>query len=218
MGAMPPVRRKAFCAKSCVSAPAPQDGVTVEEQVLMEQDGIKVTLTGIDAEGFMGPELKILAENDSDKPVIIQTADASINGIMANPSISCNIEPGKKANDSITFSASALEAACISTIKDVEIKLLVLDPDTFQTIYKTDAITVSTSATDYVQEYDDSGSVALDRDGYKVVVKRLDSEESIFGAELYVYVENNSAADANPRCFYQRVYGQSFIFLQCSGR
>ena len=38
--------------------------------------------------------------------------------------------------------------------------------------------------------------MALDQDGFKIVIKYLDSKESFWGADIYTYIENNSDIDA----------------------
>ena len=75
---------------------------TVEEQVLLDQDDIKITLKSLDFDGFYGPELKVLIENNSDKSIIVQTRDSSVNDIMIETMFSCNVAAGKKANDGLT--------------------------------------------------------------------------------------------------------------------
>ena len=180
------------------SAPASSD-VSVEEQVLMDQDGIKITLMSLESGEdlfSMGPELKVLIENDGDQPVSVQTRDVSVNGIMMDPWFSCDVEPGKKANDGVTLLSSDLKMAGIEKIKDVELRFHVFDPSSYDTLFDTDPISIVTSAADYIQVYDDSGTVALDQDGFKIIVKKLESQDSFWGADIYVYVENNSGTDA----------------------
>ena len=55
--------------------------ITVAETVLYEADGVKVTATGYE-DGWMGPEIKILVENDSSKNVLVTSASVSANGYM----------------------------------------------------------------------------------------------------------------------------------------
>lgn len=170
--------------------------VEVEEEVLFDQEGIKVTLKSIDEEGWIGTSLKVLVENNSEQSITIQARDSSINGVMVSTLFSCDVEPNKKANDEITFMESDIEKADISVIKDIELKLHIFDSNTWDEIIDSESILINTNADKgYVQLYDDSGQVVLDEKDIKIVMKRVDSEDSFWGADIHVYIENNSAID-----------------------
>ena len=171
--------------------------VTVEEQVLLEKDGIKIILKSLEADGLFGSALKVLIENSSDKSVTVQTRDAAINGVMIEGSFSRDVVTGKNANSEISFMQSDLDTAGIETIKDIEFKFMVLDTETFDVIFDSETINITTSADpSFVQTYDNSGFVALDQNGFKVTVKKLESEDSFWGADIYVYIENNGETNA----------------------
>lgn len=170
-----------------------ENKLSVSEQVLLDRDGIVITLNSFETDGFWGPALKILVENNGTKSVIIQTRNSAVNGIMVLSLFSCDVAAGKKANDEIVFEASSLKIASISVIKDIEFNFVVLDSETYNTIFETDKISITTSANpSYVQTYDDSGFVALNQNGIKIVIKKLDSEDSFWGADIFTYIENNS--------------------------
>jgi len=170
--------------------------VSVEQRVLLDQDGIVITLNSLDMDGWLGPELKVLVENKRDNAVTVQTRDSSVNGVMVDAMFSCDVAPGKKANDEITLAWSYLEAASIQTIKDIELAFHVFEKDSWDDIFDSQPVVITTSADPaFAQTYDDSGFVAVDQNGIRMVIKKLDSEESFWGADVYVYVENNSQRD-----------------------
>ena len=106
------------------------------------------------------------------------------------------VAAGKKANDGITIMEDYLETAKIQTIKTIEFSFHIFDSDTWDTIIDSDPIILETTGSEsYIQEYDDSGTIAVDINGVKIVIKKLDSEESFWGADVYVYIENNSDQD-----------------------
>lgn len=167
--------------------------VTVEPKVLLDQDGIIITLKSLNIDDLFGPALKILVENGSDKSVTIQIRNAAINDVMIENIFSCDVVAGKNANDEIIFMQSDLDAAGIETIKDIEFKFQISDTETWDTVFDTNTINITTSADpSYVQTYDDSGFIALNQNGYKVVIKKIDNEDSSWGADIYVYLENNN--------------------------
>lgn len=165
----------------------------VEEQVLLEQEGVKITLKGLEADSFMGPELKLLIENSTDQSLTIQTRDTSVNGIMIETLFSCDVAAGKSANDGITFMSSSLEEAQISVLQNFELSFHIFNTETWDTVFDTDTITISTNLDGSEEQVlDDSGVLLLDQDGVKITVKEADSESSFWGADIYIYVENNT--------------------------
>ena len=89
--------------------------VSVEEQTLIDQDGIVIKAAGLDS-SWLGPELKVYIENNADKAFTAQTRNSSVNGFMLEPVFSCDVMPGKKAMGPITFAAEDLEACGIDRI------------------------------------------------------------------------------------------------------
>lgn len=169
--------------------------VTLEEQVIFDKDGIKVTVKGLSSDDFFGPAVKVLVENGSDQNITVQTRNCSVNGLMMEPMFSCDVAAGKKANDTIAFMTSQLETAQISTIASIEFYLNIFDSDSWEDITRSDIITLNTSAVDHVQTYNDSGFTVCDDGGIRIVVQKLNSEDSFWGSDVYVYAENNT--DAN---------------------
>lgn len=178
-------------------APKEDPKVNVEEQVLLDQDDIVITAKSLQQDDMFGPSLKVLIENNSAKGITVQIRDSSINGVMADAMFSCDVAANKKANDSIIFMSSDLEQAGIEIIKDIDLKFHIFDSESWDGILDSDTITIKTTADPgYVQVYDDSGKVVLDEKGFKIVMKRVNSEDSFWGADVYVYIENNTNVDA----------------------
>ena len=169
--------------------------VTLAEQVIFEQSGIRVTALGLDTDGFFGTGIKVRIENDSSQNITVQTRNCSVNDLMLDPMFSCDVAAGKKANDTILFMDTQLEAARISTIAETEFVLSIFNSDTWEDILTSDIIPLQTSAADYVQAYDDSGFVAYDNGGIKIVIQKANSEDSFWGADVYVFAQNDT--DAN---------------------
>lgn len=170
-----------------------QAEVTIHETVLVDEAGIKITATGLESDAIFGSELKLLIENNSGKDLTFQCRNASINGYMAGTVMSVNVASGKKANDSLTFMEADLEACKIDAIADMEIAFHIFDTSNWKTYLDTSAIQVKTSIADtYPYRYDDSGNLAYEGNGVKIVVKGLSEESSILGPSIVVYIENTS--------------------------
>lgn len=180
---------------SATTTDTPSSFVTLDELVIFDQDSVRITVKGLSNDNFMGPSIKVLVENGSTQNITVQTRNCSVNGLMMEPVFSCDIAAGKKANDTIIFLNSDLETAQISTIASIEFYLHIFNSDTWDDIMRSDIISLNTSVTDYVQPYNDNGFTAYDDGGIKVVIQKLNSEDSFWGSDVYVYAENNT--DAN---------------------
>ena len=166
---------------------------TIDEQVLLDDVGVKITAKSLDNSGFWGPDLKILIENESDSNLTVQVRDSSVNGYMISTSISSEVVSGKKVNDSITFSSSDLKLAGINTIADMEFSFHIFYTDNWDTYYDSDIVSIKTSVADsYNYEFDDSGDVLIDQNGVKIVLKGLSKDSSILGPAVLLYIENNT--------------------------
>lgn len=169
------------------------EDVVIEEQVLLEQDGIKITAKELSDDSIWGPEVKVLIENNSEKSVTVQLRDVSVNGIMMEPMFSAEVAAGKKVNDSITFMNSEFEEAGITIIQNMEFAFHVFDTENWDTVFDSETVYLATSADGMVEQaVDKEGQLVLEQDGISVVIKEADSEDSFWGADIYVYVENNS--------------------------
>lgn len=170
----------------------PQE-VTLESQEIYNQDGLVITATGLSSDGFLGPEITLLVENNSDQGLTVQTRNSSVNGYMMDLQISCDVAAGKKANDGMSLSSSQLELAGIDEIAEVEFNFHIFNTESWETVADSEPITLTTSAYgNYQQTYDDSGDLLYDNNGIKIISKGIFTDDPIFGPEVLLYIENNS--------------------------
>lgn len=176
-------------------APAELSAATIAETVIFEGEGVKVTAKSLVLDGFMGPQIKLLIENDSGKDLTFQCRDASVNGYMVEALMSVDVVSGKKANDMLTFMNSDLAQCGIQAIADIAFRLHIFESDSWQTFTDTDMIELKTSLADgFTYTFDDSGDVAYDGNGVKIVVKGLE-EDGWLGPSVIVYICNENAND-----------------------
>lgn len=169
---------------------------TIEETVLVNESGIKITATKLSYDGIFGPELGLLIENDSGQDLTFQTRNESVNGYMVDTMFSPDVLNGKKANDTITFQRSELEECGISTIADMEFSFHIFTADEWDSYLDTPPIQLKTSAADtYQYKFDDSGDVLYDGSGVKIVSKGIDLNDSVLGPRIVMYIENNTDKD-----------------------
>lgn len=168
--------------------------VTIEEQVIMEQNDIRVTALAFEQNAFQMPALRVLIENSSDIPLVWQALNASVNGIMIRTDFASAVAPGGSTKDEISFLPIYLEEAGIETISEIGLRFSFAEDHSFAFLFESDIITIPTSAAGYTQPLDDSGSVILDQDGFRVVIQEL--YETFSGdAAVRILIQNNSDND-----------------------
>ena len=184
------------------TTPMPTEEATVEEAVIVDAAGVKVTVKSLDENAsWYGPALKLLIENDSGKDLTVQCRNSSVNGYMCETMMSTDVANGKKANDTLTFDADQLALSGVDAIAEMEFSLHIFDADTWDTYFDTDPIVVKTSlAGTFEQEYDDSGDVAYSSDGIYIIVKGLTDEASWLGKSVMVEIINATDTDFTVQC------------------
>lgn len=116
--------------------------VTLAETVLFDQDGIRITATGLSTDSLFDPELNLLVENDSAQNIVVQPNYCMVNGYMMTDLLYSDLAPHSHAVDTLTLLGSELEDNHIDTITDAELSLQITDADYYQTIDSTALITL----------------------------------------------------------------------------
>ena len=163
------------------------------EKIIYNQNDIVVTVTGIEYDGLLGPQIGVLIENNSTQNITILTRNSSVNGYMIDFHMSSHVLAGKKAYSGIVILNDNLQFANIDKIADIEFSLHIIESTSFDTIADSDQISLSTNvASSYIQTYDDSGVALYDENGIRIIAKGLSLDSNFFGPELILYIENNS--------------------------
>ncbi len=184
-----------FAWGASAKAPAAAEQATIEETVLWDEEGVKITALGLE-KGSFGVELKMLIENNTDVNYTVQCRNASINGYMMETSMSTEVAAGKKASSKVTFMKRSLEACGITTISDIELSFHVFLTDDWGTAFDTPQIALTTSAfEDYVYTFDDEGEVLFEGEGVTIVLKGLDKEASFMGPGVVLYIQTSAFED-----------------------
>lgn len=190
--------------------------VTVEQQLLCELDGVKITVTGMEADSYSGPDFYIKIENTRSDKVIVQANSCVVNGYVIDCIMSSTVEPGQTLDDYFSFWESDLELAGISVISELELKFQLVNPEDWSTMSVSEPVVLKTSARGYRQTYDESGTVVYNADGIKVICKGTrDGGWSGPGVTFYVY--NGSSHDISVMCQDVVVNGKEIDGLLYAG-
>lgn len=127
-------------AESSEELPEFDQSGNIEETVMLDQDNIKVTATTLEYDNYSA-NLKLSLENNSDKTLTFSTntlgfSGNSVNGFMIPDGyFNSEIAPGKKANETVTFSYDYLQLFGINEIADIVLGIRVADEEYNETIY-----------------------------------------------------------------------------------
>lgn len=174
-------------AASSQPASAGTGAVSLPETLVYDADGITITATGLDMQGFLGPTISFLIENDSAQNIIVQTDGCAVDGWMTDVTFSCDVAAGKKANDELTLLPDTLTASYIAAPHEIQLVLTILD-DSYQTIVKTDPVALTTDAPAPTFSAPAGESVYEDE---ALRVLHLGTADSLLGQGVSLYLENN---------------------------
>lgn len=182
-----------------------QDGgskakVTINEQVLVDQDGIVVTAKEYESDSIWGDSIKLLVENNSDRNVTVGCKELIVNDYMISDLFVADVAAGKKSNEKMSLSSSELKAAGIDSVGKIEIYFHVYDSDSYDDIFNTDVVTIQTSEFENMDTTpNDTGSELYNEGGIRIVGKTVD-EDSFWGSAVLLYIENTSGRNVGVQC------------------
>lgn len=180
---------------------------TIDEQVLVDANDVKITAKGFEKGGFMGDELKLLIENNSSEDIIVQLDALIVNDYMVNDLFSEDVAAGKKANAEVNLLSSELESAGIDNIGQIEMRFKYIEPDTFHTFYTTDLVSLKTNQFDQMDTTpNDDGKELYNANGFRIVGKYVE-EDTVWGNAVILYLENNTDQNVTFQCEDMSVNG-----------
>ena len=173
---------------------------TIEEQVLFEHEGVKITATGYEKDSVLGEGINLLIENDGDKTIGVGCDTLIVNDYMISNLFSETVAAGKKVNKTLDLLSFELEAAGIENVGKIEIEFYLFDADSYITNYTADMVTIQTSAFEQMDTTaDDAGQELYNEDGIRIVGKYVD-ENSFWGSAVLLYMENTSGKNVLISC------------------
>ena len=183
---------------------------TIEEAVVYDKDGIKITAKEYETDSIWGDGIKFLIENDTKQNIGVGCSALIVNDYMITDLFATTVAAGMKTNETMHLSSSQLKAAGIDIIGQIEIYFHIYDTDTFKNIADPDCVTIKTSLYDQMDtKADDSGEVLYDKDGIKIIGKYAD-ENSFWGTAILLYIENTSNKNVTIQASNVSINGYTF--------
>lgn len=166
--------------------------ITINEQVLVDQDGVKITAVEYETDSIWGDGIKMLLENNTNQNLMFSCQALIVNDFMITDLFAKSVAAGKNAYETMHLSNSQLREAGIDNVGKIEIYFRVYDDDTWDDLFKTDCITLQTS--DYAsmdETLDIEGIELYNKNDIKIYAKYVD-ENSFWGKAILLYVENHT--------------------------
>lgn len=180
---------------------------TIDEQVIFDMDGVKITALSYQTGGLTGDSIKVLIENNSGKKVGVGCDALIVNDYMINTLFSSMIDDGMKANETVDLYNTQLEAAGINNVGKVEVKFHLFDPDSYMTTSTGDLYTIQTN---HFEDMDltpnDAGKELYNENGVRIVGKYV-NDDTIWGNAVVLYLENNMDQDIIVQCDTMAING-----------
>lgn len=164
---------------------------SINEQVLVDQDGIKITATEYVTDSIWGDGIKLLVENNSVKDYTIGCDALIVNDYMITDLFSADVAVGKKSNEVMYLSSAELKAAGIDTVGQIEMYFHAYDSN-WDNLFKNVYSKLETSEFANMDTTpNDEGQELYNANGVRIVGKTVD-ENSFWGTAILLYIENTS--------------------------
>lgn len=175
------------------TVPETTSGVEVEQQVVYDAEGIRVTVTGLST-GWMGTKVNLLLENETDRNIALSGDVFAVNGITVPGYLYAEAAAGMMTNDALELYSEALEIAgitAIATIRSSDIRLV--DTDSFDIVARVPLELTTSLPETYQQGIDDTGEELFTQDGITVIAQIIRQE--LYGRTVQLLVKNETGKD-----------------------
>jgi hypothetical protein len=169
----------------------PEASVQVDDRVLFEQEGIRVTLDNIDNEDLLYRKINLYVESNAVGSMDVEITEAAIDGIAFDPEFKLSIDPGNGVSATAVLEFPRIEGIQVETGKELKLSFILRDSKNQGTAIDPVAVELGGKPI-AVQEYIDKGTVLVDKDGIKLVALTQDEIFLVNARTLVLYFENNT--------------------------
>ena len=97
-----------------------QEQKAFKEEIITDNEYIKMTLVGKEKNEYGFIALKVLVENKTDNDLIVYTDNTQVNGVMNNPYWCCNVNGKSKSYSFIEWDPDSDTNANVKTVEDLK--------------------------------------------------------------------------------------------------
>ena len=165
-----------------------------EEAIIVDNDEIKISLTGVEPNDDYGYIIKTYIENKTEDTDLTFTAQsASVNSLDVPVSFYNSVSGGKRANDEITLDSQNWKEIKLGKVTEIALNLEVYDTE-YEDVYN-ETVYIYPEGQDNVKAFErkskDTDQVILDNDYARITVIGT-SYDDIWGYGLELYLENKT--------------------------
>ena len=167
-------------------------GVTIEKQVLVDQNGIVISALEYvyDRDGKDGIMLSVT--NNTDSTISLDSDTVIVDNYMMTGYIMDEVAAGETVNCMLEFELYDMDMAFIGVVEQIDVAFVVYDSNSFEEILKTDLINIQTSAYANPDEVSTPEGVELyNKGGVKIIAMYVDPD-GLYGTDVMLYVENST--------------------------
>lgn len=173
---------------------------TIDELVIVDRDGIKITAKEFVTDSIWGDGIKLLIENTSEKNVSVGCDALIVNDYMIYDLFYSDIAAGKKSNETLYLSSGELKNAGIDNIGKIEIDFYASDADSYSRIFENEFVTLNTSLLESMDTSTDTDGVELYNANDVKIIGKIVNEHDIWGTAVVLYIENNRQENVGISC------------------
>ena len=166
----------------------------IAQQVIYEEQGIRITVKGMEEDTMIGTEIRILVENGTDRNIAFSGDLFVVNGITVPGYLYAQAAAGTRTNDTIELFADVLDSAGISSVGMIRgYDTRIVDTDSFETLAMVPLELTTTHAGDGIYFYDESGVELYQERGITVIAQVV--QEEFYGKTARLLVKNGTGKD-----------------------
>lgn len=172
----------------------PKSDVTLENQVIYDKDGVRITVTGLEEDAWTGTKIWMMLENNTDRNLLLTGDVFVVNGITVQAYLYAEVAAGMKANDALELFSDVLDSSHIDKIATIHgYDTRIVDSDSLDTVAKVPLSLETSVAGTHTQQIDDSGETVFSQDGVTVIAQVI--SEEFYGQTVQLLVKNETGRD-----------------------
>lgn len=166
---------------------------TVEEQVLVDEFGLKVTLNSLTYSETYGKGAILTFENNSLKTLTFNCKKMMINGIMTPDLFGERLQSGESTTVTGYFGSAMFDYIGIDNVGEITFVFDFFDQD-YESVYTSEDIVVQTSAYDSMDtEIEFDGEKVYE--GYGMTIYGHIAHDDVFENAMVLYIDNDADVD-----------------------
>lgn len=170
------------------------EGIKQEaEQIIYDENDIKITYKGFSQAGvFKSASFDFLIENNSSQNVVVTSEKVSVNDFTVTDFLYEDIASGKKCNSGVTLYNYYLEENDIESINKIEFNLKFSNPDTFETLFTSDKITITLNENTDMGGVPEGSQLIHEQDGISVYYVKNTGGSWLAEDGIKFYIQNDT--------------------------